>query len=123
MIIDQVAVDLFAELGNWWLLICSPSLAIDSQTFRHHSRRHLQCAVGWRSRPRRNTDQERANQNPGYSAKAALCRPYKRRHKERNYPTNSALKMSPRMVTKRLRINCQARRTDQQPPDRLPISQ
>ncbi|KER21054.1 hypothetical protein T265_15176, partial [Opisthorchis viverrini] len=30
-----------------WLLICSPSLAIDLQTFRHHSRRHLQCAVGW----------------------------------------------------------------------------
>ncbi|KAG5455203.1 hypothetical protein CSKR_106497 [Clonorchis sinensis] len=29
-----------------WLLICSPSLAIDLQTFRHHSRRHLQCAVG-----------------------------------------------------------------------------
>ncbi|KER31499.1 hypothetical protein T265_02269 [Opisthorchis viverrini] len=30
-----------------WLLICSPSLAIDLQTFRHHSSRHLQCAVGW----------------------------------------------------------------------------
>ncbi|KAG5451497.1 hypothetical protein CSKR_107076 [Clonorchis sinensis] len=31
-----------------------------------------------------------------------------------------ALKMSPRMVTKRLQLNCQARRTDQQPPDQLP---
>ncbi|KER22853.1 hypothetical protein T265_09129 [Opisthorchis viverrini] len=28
--------------------------------------------------------------------------------------------MSPRMVTKRLQTNCQARRTDQQPPDQLP---
>ncbi|KER34019.1 hypothetical protein T265_00209 [Opisthorchis viverrini] len=27
-----------------WLLICSPSLAIDLQTFHHHSSRHLQCA-------------------------------------------------------------------------------
>ncbi|GAA52945.1 hypothetical protein CLF_109163 [Clonorchis sinensis] len=35
-------------------------------------------------------------------------------------PRNSALKMSPRMVTKRLQINCQARRTDQQPPDQMP---
>ncbi|KER22216.1 hypothetical protein T265_09639 [Opisthorchis viverrini] len=32
-----------------WLLICTPSLAIDLQTFGHHSRRHLQCAVGWSS--------------------------------------------------------------------------
>ncbi|KAG5448825.1 hypothetical protein CSKR_103525 [Clonorchis sinensis] len=31
--------------GFRWLLICSPSLTIDLQTFRHHSRRHLQCAV------------------------------------------------------------------------------
>ncbi|KAG5446411.1 hypothetical protein CSKR_105440 [Clonorchis sinensis] len=28
-----------------WLLICSPSLAIGLQTFRHHTRRHHQCAV------------------------------------------------------------------------------
>ncbi|KER23604.1 hypothetical protein T265_08545 [Opisthorchis viverrini] len=30
--------------------------------------------------------------------------------------------MSPRMVTKRLQANCQARRTDQQPPDQQPIN-
>ncbi|KER27440.1 hypothetical protein T265_13804, partial [Opisthorchis viverrini] len=27
-----------------WLLTCSPSLAIDPQTFRHHTRRHHLCA-------------------------------------------------------------------------------
>ncbi|KER31102.1 hypothetical protein T265_02557 [Opisthorchis viverrini] len=32
------------------------------------------------------------------------------------------LKMSPRMVTKRLQTNCQARRTDQQPPDQSPTN-
>ncbi|KER33396.1 hypothetical protein T265_00712 [Opisthorchis viverrini] len=30
--------------------------------------------------------------------------------------------MSPPMVTKRLQTNCQARRTDQQPPDQLPTN-
>ncbi|KER23437.1 hypothetical protein T265_08658 [Opisthorchis viverrini] len=33
-----------------------------------------------------------------------------------------ALMMYPRMVTKRLQANCQARRTDQQPPDKQPMN-
>ncbi|KER19484.1 hypothetical protein T265_11758 [Opisthorchis viverrini] len=38
----------------------------------------------------------------------------------RDNPLNRALMMSPRMVTKRLQANCQARRTNQQPPDQQP---
>ncbi|KER25651.1 hypothetical protein T265_06941 [Opisthorchis viverrini] len=40
---------------------------------------------------------------------------YKRTQARKKYPLNCALMMSPRMVTKRLQANCQARRTDQQP--------
>ncbi|KER21315.1 hypothetical protein T265_15121, partial [Opisthorchis viverrini] len=64
-----------------WLLICSPSLAIDLQTFPYQLR----------------TEDVSSNGD------------------------ETALKMSPRMVTKRLQINCQARQTDQQPPDQLPM--
>ncbi|KER29255.1 hypothetical protein T265_13412, partial [Opisthorchis viverrini] len=66
-------------------------------------------------RTNRNPGRLRVNGQSGYSAKTALCKLHKRRHKERDYPTNSALKMSPRVVTKHLQINCQARRTEQQP--------
>ncbi|KER30306.1 hypothetical protein T265_03253 [Opisthorchis viverrini] len=47
---------------------------------------------------------------------------YKRTQARKKYPLNCALMMSPRMVTKRLQANCQARRTDQQPPDQQPIN-
>ncbi|KER22711.1 hypothetical protein T265_14793, partial [Opisthorchis viverrini] len=43
----------------------------------------------------------------GYNAKVALRKLNKRRHEERDYQTNSALKMSPRMVTNSLQINRQ----------------
>ncbi|KAG5450019.1 hypothetical protein CSKR_103252, partial [Clonorchis sinensis] len=43
------------------------------------------------------------------------------RHHTRRYH-HCALMMSPRMVTKRLQVNCQARRTDQQTPDKQPIN-
>ncbi|KER28975.1 hypothetical protein T265_04273 [Opisthorchis viverrini] len=36
-------------------------------------------------------------------------------------PPNCALMMSPRLVTKRLQVTCEARRTDQQPPDQQPV--
>ncbi|KAG5442838.1 hypothetical protein CSKR_202660 [Clonorchis sinensis] len=62
------------------------------------------------------------NGQSGYSAKAALCNLYKRKHEEGDYPPNNALKMFPRMVTKRLQVDCQARRTDQQPPDQIPTA-
>ncbi|GAA57554.1 hypothetical protein CLF_112885 [Clonorchis sinensis] len=46
---------------------------------------------------------------------------YQQLRARKKYPPNCALMMSPRMVTKRLQANCQARRTDQQPPDQQPI--
>ncbi|GAA57833.1 hypothetical protein CLF_113253 [Clonorchis sinensis] len=65
LVVDQMAVDLFAELGNWLANVSSP-------------------------------------------------------YEETSSP-NCALMMSPRMVTKRLQDNCQARRTDQQPSDQQPL--
>ncbi|KER29997.1 hypothetical protein T265_03479 [Opisthorchis viverrini] len=41
---------------------------------------------------------------------------------DRNYPPNSALRMPPRTVTKRLKINYQPQQTDQQPLDQFPIN-
>ncbi|GAA48875.1 hypothetical protein CLF_102161 [Clonorchis sinensis] len=40
----------------------------------------------------------------------------------KTYPPNQALMLSSRMVTKRLQDNCQARQTDQKPPDQRPIN-
>ncbi|GAA53594.1 hypothetical protein CLF_110586 [Clonorchis sinensis] len=57
----------------------------------------------------------------GLRRKSCSCELCKRKHKERDYPPNSTLKMSSRMVTERLQINWQARRTDQQSPDQIPV--
>ncbi|GAA50262.1 hypothetical protein CLF_104301 [Clonorchis sinensis] len=46
---------------------------------------------------------------------------YQQLRARKKHPPNCALMMSPRMVTKRLQANCQARRTDQQPPDQQPM--
>ncbi|GAA51254.1 hypothetical protein CLF_105773 [Clonorchis sinensis] len=47
---------------------------------------------------------------------------YKRLQARKKYPLNCALMVSPRVVTKRLQANCQARRAAQQSPDRQPIN-
>ncbi|GAA55104.1 hypothetical protein CLF_106856 [Clonorchis sinensis] len=80
--LSLVAVDLFAELGNWLANVSSPYEETSSVRSWVGP---TQLTVGWD-------------------------------------PPNCALMMSPRMVTKRLRANCQARRTDQQPPDQQPIN-
>ncbi|KER23685.1 hypothetical protein T265_08492 [Opisthorchis viverrini] len=182
LVVDQV-----------WLLICSPSLAVDLQTLRHHTSRHpvappqslvatsprgitrAGMLTGWSSpdkgsretevrlepltfyspfyaeKPRstvqpfhpywesptvrisRNSDESRTRDLlariswlfPQVASKLRnqprLQIRYPSWRARKKYPLNCALMMSPRMVAKRLQANCQARRTDRQPPDQQPI--